>query len=89
MHGIRVVNGVANEAIAGSGMTLRRLDVPQLPFRAATVPVIAGSYRSLAVHPRVFTTAGRARSRVTSPDARLGCDVFRLLHWALSLCLFL
>ena len=65
VHGIRVVNGVANEAIAGSGMALRRLDVPQLPFRAATVPSIAGSYRPLAQHPRVFTTAAEMKDLVT------------------------
>jgi hypothetical protein len=57
VHGIRIVDGVANEAIAGSGIALRRLDMPQLPFAAATVPPISGSYRRLTEHPRVFTTA--------------------------------
>jgi hypothetical protein len=65
VHCIRVVGGVANEAIAGSGIALRRLDVPQLPFRAATVPAMAGSYRPLAEHPRVFTTAAEIKDLVT------------------------
>jgi hypothetical protein len=64
VHGIRVVDGVANEAIAGSGMALRRLDMPQLPFPAATVPANAGSYRPLAEHPRVFTTAAEIKDLV-------------------------
>jgi hypothetical protein len=76
VHGIRVVNGVANEAIAGSGMALHRLDMPQVPFPAATVPAIAGSYRPLTERPRVFTTAAETRdlvariNRPTSYSAR-------------------
>jgi hypothetical protein len=75
VHGIRVVDGVANEAIAGSGMALRRLDIPQLPFPAATVPAIAGSYRPLAEHPRVFTTIGEIRdlaARINRPASYSG-----------------
>jgi hypothetical protein len=64
VHGIRVVDGVANEAIAGSGMGLRRLDMPQPPFPAASVPAIAGSYRPLAEHPRVFTTHAEIKDLV-------------------------
>src|SRR5258708_36076716 len=41
VHGIRVVDGVANVAIARSGMAWRRLDMPQLPLPAATGPAIA------------------------------------------------
>jgi hypothetical protein len=72
VHGIRVVDGVANEAIAGSGMALRRFDVPQLAFRAATAPAIAGSYRPLAEHPRVFTTAAEIKdlaARINRPGS--------------------
>jgi hypothetical protein len=70
VHGIRVVDGVANEAIAGSGVALRRLDMPQLPFPAATVPAIVGSYRPLAEHPRVFTTVAEIKdlaARINRP----------------------
>jgi hypothetical protein len=57
VHGIRVANGVANDAIDGSGKPLRRLDTPEMPFPTPTVPAISGSYRSVAEHPRVFTTS--------------------------------
>jgi hypothetical protein len=55
VHGIRVVNGVPNDAIAGSGTKLKEL--PGLAVPHPTLPVLSGNYRSLAAHPRVFTTA--------------------------------
>ena len=64
VHGIRVVNGVANEAIAGSGLPLRHLGVPAVPYATPTVPPIAGSYHSVAEHPRVFTTAAELKDLV-------------------------
>lgn len=70
VHGIRVVNGVPNDAIAGSGVPLRRLDAPEMPFATATVPAFSGSYHSLDEHPRVFTTAADMKdlvSRINKP----------------------
>src|SRR5258707_4755775 len=75
VQGIRVVEGFANEAIAGPEMALRRLDMPQLPFPAATVPAIAGSYRPLAEHPRVFTTVAEIKdlvARINRPASYSG-----------------
>jgi len=53
VHGIRVVNGVPNDLIAGSGeaLTPRPLDAPY-----PTLPDLAGTYHSLT-HPGVFMTA--------------------------------
>jgi hypothetical protein len=56
VHGIRVVDGVPNEAITGSGRPLRRLDRLEMPFSTPAAPPISGSYHALAGHPRVFTT---------------------------------
>jgi hypothetical protein len=52
VHGIRVVDGVPNDLIAGSGQKLepRPLDAPY-----PTLPDLAGSYHSLT-HPGVFMT---------------------------------
>lgn len=53
VHGIRVVDGVPNDLIAGSGEKLaaRPLDAPY-----PALPDLAGTYRSLT-HPGVFMTA--------------------------------
>ncbi|MBV8210207.1 MAG: hypothetical protein JO133_09115 [Burkholderiaceae bacterium] len=53
VHGIRVVDGVPNDLIAGSGtkLALRPLD---LPYHA--LPHLTGAYRALAAHPGVFVT---------------------------------
>src|SRR5215471_8451823 len=70
VNGIRVVNGVPNDAIAGSGRPLHHLDAPEMPFRTATVPNISGSYHSLAEHPRVFTSTDELKdlvSRINQP----------------------
>jgi hypothetical protein len=55
VHGIRVVDGVANDAIAGSGAKLAHRPGPAVPYQA--LPPLAGAYHSLAEHPRVFMTA--------------------------------
>jgi hypothetical protein len=57
LHGIRVVDGVPNDLIAGSGEPLagRPLDPPY-----PTLPKLGGSYRSLT-HPGVFMTADELR----------------------------
>ena len=70
VNGIRVVNGVPNDAIAGSGRPLHHLDAPEMPFRTATVPNISGSYHSLTEHPRVFTSTDELKdlvSRINQP----------------------
>jgi hypothetical protein len=72
VHGIRVVNGVANEAIAESGLPLRHLDLLGMPFPTPIVPPMSGSYRSIAEHPRVFTTVaelGDLVSRINRPGS--------------------
>jgi hypothetical protein len=53
IHGIRVVNGVPNDLIAGSGtkLPLKPLDPPY-----SVLPPLGGSYRSLTQHPGVFMT---------------------------------
>jgi hypothetical protein len=57
VHGIRVVEGVPNDLIAGSGqrLPLRALEAPY-----ARIPSLSGSYRALA-HPGVFMTAEELR----------------------------
>lgn len=57
VHGIRVVEGVPNDLIAGSGQSLpvRALDPPY-----ATIPDLRGTYRALT-HPDVFVTAERVK----------------------------
>lgn len=72
VHGIRVVNGVLNEAIGGSGLPMRDLGVPWMTFPNPTVPPISGSYRALDEHPRVFMTAGEIKdivSRINRPGS--------------------
>jgi hypothetical protein len=55
VHGIRLVDGVANEAVAGSGQKLIRL--PALATLYPPLPRLAGVNHHLAEHPRVFITA--------------------------------
>jgi hypothetical protein len=57
VRGIRVVDGVANAAIAGSGVLLADLPTVamQFPTLAAFRP-LSGRYRPMAQHPRVFGT---------------------------------
>jgi hypothetical protein len=62
VHGIRVVDGVPNSAIDGSGSTLHSSPSIGVPFNTPTVPPLSGTYRHLAEHPRVFTTADELRS---------------------------
>jgi hypothetical protein len=54
VRGIRAVDGVPNEAIAGSGKKLALLPMPEVPY--PSLPPFSGSYHALAEHPRVFTT---------------------------------
>jgi hypothetical protein len=65
VHGIRVVAGVPNDAIGGSGKPLHDLGVPSMPVRSATVPSLSGAYVSSAIHPRVFTTPADLKDVVT------------------------
>ena len=53
IHGIRVLNEVPNDLIAGSGtkLALKPLDPPY-----PALPPLGGSYRSLTQHPGVFMT---------------------------------
>jgi hypothetical protein len=55
VHGIRVVGSVENAAVAGSG-TIRFPDAPLVRRVPASYPRLAGRYRSLDTHPRVFDT---------------------------------
>jgi hypothetical protein len=54
VHGLRIVNGVPNDAIAGSGAKLPVLAQAAAPY--PPLPQLAGAYRDLAEHPGVFTT---------------------------------
>lgn len=55
VHGIRVVDGVENAAIAGSGTT-RFPDAPPIRREPASFPQLSGHYVGLDRHPRVFDT---------------------------------
>jgi hypothetical protein len=46
VHGIRIVDGVSNAAIAGSGLPLRHFGTPQVPYQTPTVPPIASTYHT-------------------------------------------
>jgi hypothetical protein len=70
VNGIRVVNGVANDAIAGSGKPLVRLPGLTVPY--PSLPAVSGAYHSLGGHPRVFTTAADLEdlvSRINRPGS--------------------
>ena len=69
IHGIRVVDGVPNDLIAGSGakLALKPLDAPY-----PALPPLGGSYRSLTQHPGVFMTADELKdmaSRINRPGS--------------------
>jgi len=69
IHGIRVVNGVPNDLIAGSGTKLapKPLDTPY-----SALPPLGGSYRSLTQHPGVFVTGDELKdmaSRINRPGS--------------------
>jgi hypothetical protein len=62
VNGIRIVDGVANESITGSGKPLTRLallDAPHPPL-----PHLSGTYHKLAEHPRVFVTTADLKDLV-------------------------
>jgi hypothetical protein len=63
VNGIRLVEGVANDAVAGSGQRLTRLPLLDAPH--PDFPRLSGAYRSLAAHPRVFMTASDLKDLVT------------------------
>jgi hypothetical protein len=73
LHGGRVMNGVPNAAIAGSGAQLGHL--PRVDLQYPTLPAfpaLSGAYRNLAEHPRVFTTAAELKditARINRPDS--------------------
>lgn len=62
VNGIRVVDGVPNDEIAGSGERLVRLPVLDAPHPALPTP--AGAYHHLAGHPRVFMTEAELKDLV-------------------------
>jgi hypothetical protein len=62
VHGIRIVDGVANDAISGSGTALKHLAGVSVPYPA--LPTLAGAYHGLAEHPRVFATAAELKEMV-------------------------
>jgi hypothetical protein len=69
IHGIRVVDGVPNDLIAGSGtkLPLKPLDPPY-----PALPPFGGSYRSLTQHPGVFVTGDELKdmaSRINRPGS--------------------
>jgi hypothetical protein len=71
IHAIRIINGVENAAIHGSGAPLARLSKMQFPMLAAFA-VPSGAYHSPTGHPRVFMTAAELRdiaSRANRPGS--------------------
>ena len=69
IYGIRVVDGVPNDLIAGSGakLALKPLDAPY-----PALPPLGGSYRSLTQHPGVFMTADELKDmalRINRPGS--------------------
>jgi hypothetical protein len=70
VRGIRLVDGVPNDAIAGSGKKMAQLPMPEVPY--PSLPPLSGSYHSLAKHPRVFTTAADLKdlaARINQPGS--------------------
>jgi len=70
VHGIRVVDGVPNDAIAESGTRLA--DLPGFNAPHPAFPELSGAYRTLVDHPRVFTTQAELRelaSRINRSDS--------------------
>ena len=69
VRGLRIVDGVPNEAIAGSDLKLEKLTGLNVPYPA--LPLLAGAYRGLA-EPGVFTSANELKdlaSRVNRADS--------------------
>jgi len=62
VHGIRVVDGVPNDSIAGSNQPLATIPMPAIHHPPH--PPLAGTYRSVAGHPRVFMTASELQDMV-------------------------
>lgn len=62
VHGLRIVDGVPNDLIAGSGTKLALLPL-DLPYHA--LPRLAGAYRSLTTHPGVFVTMPELKDLAT------------------------
>jgi hypothetical protein len=73
VHGLRVVNGVPNAAIEGSGKPFRQLPLLTLQYPPLTAfPPLAGGYRSSLEHPRVFTTTAELKemaARINQPGS--------------------
>ncbi|MGG1948446.1 hypothetical protein AB1286_32575 [Trinickia sp. NRRL B-1857] len=70
VHGLRIVDGVPNDAIAGSGTKLPVLAAPAVPY--APLPRPTGAYSSLAMHPGVFMTPKEVKdiaSRIDRPNS--------------------
>jgi hypothetical protein len=63
IHGIRVAEGVSNDAIEGSGKKLTLLPAPHTP--SPDLPRLAGQYHSLDAHPGVFMTQAELEDLVT------------------------
>jgi YD repeat-containing protein len=69
VHGIRLVGGSENSLIAGSG-TFQFPSPPLIRKHPAVYPRLAGAYKSLAHHPRVFMTESDLKdltTRINSP----------------------
>jgi hypothetical protein len=69
VHGIRLVGGSDNPPIAGSG-TMQFPSPPVLRKRPEAYPALAGAFRRLARHPRVFMTESDLEdlaTRINSP----------------------
>jgi hypothetical protein len=69
VHGLRILDGVPNDAVSGSGTKLPLLSGPIAPY--PTLPSLAGAYRKLN-HPGVFTSAAELKdlvSRINRPGS--------------------
>ena len=69
IHGIRAVDGVPNDLIAGSGT---KLALKPLAAPYSALPPLGGSYRSLTQHPGVFMTGDELKdmaSRINRPGS--------------------
>jgi hypothetical protein len=56
-----IIGGTERGALAGSGTPLREIPGLDAPFAPPALPTLFGTYRSLAEHPRVFTTAAELK----------------------------
>ncbi|MBV8281704.1 MAG: hypothetical protein JO347_06540 [Candidatus Eremiobacteraeota bacterium] len=67
VHGIRIVDGVPNDLIAGSGT---KLPLRPLGLAYQALPSLAGAYRTLSAHPGVFVTTAELKdlaARINRP----------------------